>query len=197
MRLKIVQTGEPVLRRAARELTSAEIAEPATRGLIEWMRETMRDAPGVGLAAPQVGVGLRLAVIEDREDFLRALDPAVLAEREREPVSFQVLINPRITSRSAEEAEFFEGCLSVAGYSALVRRSRRVEVECLDEEGRPRRIEASGWYARILQHEIDHLDGTLYLDRMEPRSFTTTENLTRHWGSMPVASVREALGLKG
>ncbi len=197
MRLKIVQAGEPVLRRTARELTAEEIAEPATRGLIEWMRETMRDAPGVGLAAPQVGVGLRLAVIEDRAEFLRTLDPAVLAEREREPVDFQVLINPRITSRSAEQAEFFEGCLSVAGYSALVRRSRSVVVECLDEEARPRRIEASGWYARILQHEIDHLDGVLYLDRMEVRSFTTQENLARHWGSMPVAEVREALGLKG
>ena len=73
--------------------------------------------------------------------------------------------------------EFFEGCLSVAGFSALVKRSRRVAVEYLDERARPQRVEASGWFARILQHEIDHLSGRLYIDRMETRSFTSIENM--------------------
>jgi peptide deformylase len=196
MRLKIVQVGDPVLRQTARILTSEEIQHQQMKRLIEWMRETMRDAPGVGLAAPQVGLGFQLAVIEDRADYSRDLTPERLAERERQPVPFHVLINPRIVERSDEQVEFYEGCLSLAGFSALVKRSRRVTVECLDENGVERRIEARGWYARILQHEIDHLNGHLYIDRMEPRSFSNLENLGRHWKDLPVPEVRLALGLQ-
>jgi peptide deformylase len=79
---------------------------------------------------------------------------------------------------------------------AAVARARNVRVECLDEHAKPRVIEASGWYARILQHEIDHLDGRLYIDRMEPRSFTNLENFNRHWRERKIADVREALGLR-
>lgn len=196
MRLKIVQVGEPVLRQPARPLTPEEIALPVTQQLIEWMRDTMRDAPGVGLAAPQVGLPLQLTVIEDRSEYSQNVAVEVLAEREREPVDFQVLINPRIVERSDEQVEFFEGCLSLTGFSALVKRSRAVVVEALDERGQNRRIEAHGWYARILQHEIDHLHGTLYIDRMAPRSFMSLENFNRYWGKLPVQAVREALKLK-
>ncbi|HUA21345.1 MAG TPA: peptide deformylase [Bryobacteraceae bacterium] len=196
MRLKIVQVGEPVLRQPARPLTPEEIALPVTQQLIEWMRDTMRDAPGVGLAAPQVGLPLQLTVIEDRSEYSQNVAVEVLAEREREPVDFQVLINPRIVERSDEQVEFFEGCLSLTGFSALVKRSRAVVVEALDERGQNRRIEAHGWYARILQHEIDHLHGTLYIDRMAPRSFMSLENFNRYWGKLPVPAVREALKLK-
>jgi peptide deformylase len=108
-------------------------------------------------------------------------------------VPFQVLINPRITEQSDQQAEFFEGCLSLAGFSALVKRSRQITVEYLDERGQSRRIEAQGWYARILQHEIDHLHGRLYIDRMDSRSFMTVDNLTRHWKDRTVETVREAL----
>src|SRR5579863_610879 len=111
MRLKIVQAGDPVLREQARPLSPEEILLPETRELIEWMRETMYDAPGVGLAAPQVGLGLQLVVIEDRAELHRGIAPERLAERGRRPVPFQVLINPRILPSGAE-AEFFEGCLS-------------------------------------------------------------------------------------
>jgi peptide deformylase len=180
LRLKIVQAGEPVLRAPARPLTLDEIRSPEIRNLVELMRETMHDAPGVGLAAPQIGMSLRLAVIEDRAEYHRSLDPAVLAARERAPVPFHVLFNPTITNRSEETAAFYEGCLSVAGFSALVPRARRVTVEYLDETASPQRIEASGWYARILQHEIDHLDGRLYIERMDPATFSTVENLTRY-----------------
>lgn len=189
MRLKIVQVGDPVLRSRARPLIHEEIVLPETQQLIGWMRETMRDAPGVGLAAPQVNLGVQLAVIEDRPEYSKDTP----ADRERDPVPFQVLINPRIVEQSDDQVEFFEGCLSLAGYSALVKRSRRVIVEHLDERGQPRRIEAHGWYARILQHEIDHLYGRLYIDRMDPRSFMSIENLTRHWKDRPIAAVREAL----
>jgi peptide deformylase len=195
VRLKIVQTGEPVLRQPARSLTAAEIAHPAMQELIGHMRDTMQDAPGVGLAAPQVGLAIRLAVIEDRAEYLNGIAPELLAQRERQPVPFRVLINPSIVERSEETVEFFEGCLSVAGFSALVKRSRRVAVQYLDERAQPQRLEASGWLARILQHEIDHLQGVLYIDRMEPRSFSSLDNMGRHWKDLPVESVRAALGL--
>ena len=106
------------------------------------------------------------------------------------------MINPRIVERSEDQAEFFEGCLSLPGFSALVKRSRAVTVVCLDETGAERRIEASGWYARILQHEIDHLDGRVYIDRMEPRSFMNLESFNRHWREKKIAEVKEALGLR-
>ena len=180
MRLKIVQAGDPVLRQAARALAPEEIALPAIQQLIEHMRDTMRDAPGVGLAAPQIGLAVQLAVIEDRPEYAAGIAPELLAQRERHEVPFLVLINPRIVEYSEQTVEHFEGCLSVAGFSALVRRARGVTVEYLDEDAHARRIEATGWFARILQHEIDHLHGRLYIDLMETRSFTTVDNLSRH-----------------
>jgi peptide deformylase len=194
MRLKIVQTGEPVLRQPARPLSTEEIGAAAMRELVGYMRETMRDAPGVGLAAPQVGLSIQLAVIEDRAEYLAGIAPETLAERERSAVPFLALFNPRIVACSEDGAEFFEGCLSVSGFSALVRRSRRVTVEYLDERAEPQRLEAAGWFARILQHEIDHLGGRLYLDRMETRTFSTLDNLARYWKDLPVSAVRDKLG---
>jgi peptide deformylase len=195
MVLKIVQSGEPVLRRRARDLTPEEIVSPSVQQLISLMRETMRDAPGVGLAAPQVGVDVRLAVIEDRAEYHAGVSPEELAERERKPVPFHVIINPRLTVEDPTPVQFYEGCLSVSGFAALVARASAVRVEALDHQGQPVSISARGWYARILQHEIDHLDGTLYLDRMETRSFTSAENHRRYWASRQVAEVRKALGL--
>ena len=189
----IVQTGDPVLRTGARDLTVAEIRSDDIQQLILVMRDTMRAAPGVGLAAPQIGVPLRIAVIEDREEYLRGADPAWLAERERSAVPFHVICNPEITVTDPGPVEFFEGCLSVAGYSALVPRARAVRVRCLDARGEPATIEARGWYARILQHEIDHLTGRLYIDRMDTRSFTSGENQARYWRDRPASEVRAAL----
>jgi peptide deformylase len=196
VRLKIVQVGEPVLRQRARPLLQEEIALPETQQLIVWMHETMRDAPGVGLAAPQVGLPLQLAVIEDRPEYSKDIAADRLVERERHAVPFQVLINPRIVEQSEEQVEFFEGCLSLGGFSALVKRSRQVAIEYWDETGQPRRMVAQGWYARILQHEIDHLHGRLYIDRMESRSFMSIDNLSRHWKDMTVQTVRQVLGVQ-
>jgi len=181
MRLKIVAAGEPVLRERARALTAEEILSPSIQGLIEMMRETVRDAPGVGLAAPQVGESLQLAVIEDKAEYHKTLSDAELKERGRVEVPFHVIVNPVMELLSEPGEVFFEGCLSVPGFMALVPRAKAVRVRCLDHRGEPRTIEASGWYARILQHEIDHLAGTLYLDRMRSESFSTLENYTRHW----------------
>jgi len=194
MRLKIVQTGDPVLRQTARELSAEEIRGAEIQRLIEWMRETMRDAPGVGLAAPQVGLSLQLAVIEDPADLQRTMPPERLAERARRPVPFHVIVNP-VLSLEGDPVEFFEGCLSAPGFFGLVPRASRARVECLDEHGEPRSLAADGWYARILQHEIDHLHGTLYLDRMHSRSFTTADHLNRHWNDLPISEVKNRLAL--
>jgi peptide deformylase len=194
MRLKIVQAGETVLRSRARELTPEEVRGPEIQRLIEWMRETMRDAPGVGLAAPQVGLDLQLAVIEDSAESMRNIAPERLAERGRKPVPFHVIVNPSIELQG-DTAEFFEGCLSLTGLAAIVPRALRVRVECLNHEGEPTVIEAGGWYARILQHEIDHLHGTMYVDRMRSRSLMTVDHLTRYWNDLPIAEVKRRLGI--
>jgi peptide deformylase len=179
MILKIVQAGHPVLREKARDLTPDEIRSDAMQVLIESMFETMRDAPGVGLAAPQTGMPLQLAVIEDREEFLAKMPAEELAARERNPVQPHVIINPRLTLDPGEPVEFYEGCLSVAGFTAVVPRALKVRVDALNERAEHVTIHARGWYARILQHEIDHLNGTLYIDRMHSRSFATRENFLR------------------
>jgi peptide deformylase len=189
MRLKILQAGDPVLRSPARPLTRDEVTSDEITRLISDMRETMHDAPGVGLAAPQVGVPLQLAVIEDREDYLKAISPAELEEKERAPVPFHVIINPKIELVGDASIQFFEGCLSLSGFSALVPRSRQVRVTYRDEHAQEKSILATGWYARILQHEIDHLRGTLYIDKMLPRTFSSFENLTRYWKSKPISEI--------
>jgi peptide deformylase len=186
MRLKIIQTGEPILREEARILAPEEILSEETQRLIHEMYDAMRDAPGVGLAAPQVGLPLQIAVIEDREDLLKSLSPDDLAERERRPVPFHVIINPVITYSSDEMKNFYEGCLSLPGFSAVVPRARTIRVEYLDERAESHFVQASGWYARILQHEIDHLCGTLYIDRMLSRTFTTLDNYTRLHKGKPI-----------
>ena len=194
--MTIVQVGDPVLRQPARRLEAAEIASAEIQDLLRHMRQAMLDAPGVGLAAPQLGFGLQIAVIEDRADYHKEFTREQLTERERRPVPFHAIINPVITGTSGEQVEFFEGCLSLAGFTALVPRHRAVRVECLDERGAARVIEASGWYARILQHEIDHLGGTVYIDRMRPRAFTSIENWKQVWKDKPLAAVRAAVGGK-
>src|SRR5262245_20453258 len=193
MTLRIVQTGDPVLRKVARTMSVDEIRSDSTKWLIEQMRDAMRAAPGVGLAAPQIGESIQLAVIEDRSNYLKDISSEQLAERQRSPVDFHVIINPRLSIVGEETIEFLEGCLSVAGFGALVRRATNVRVECLNERAEPVSITAQGWYARILQHEIDHLNGTLYIDRMQTRSFTTMENVDLLWKSRTIEEVRKEL----
>jgi len=194
--LRIVQTGDPVLRQIARPLSVDEIRSDATRRLIEEMRETMRAAPGVGLAAPQIGESIQLAVIEDRIDYTKDVSSEELAARQRSPVDFHVIINPKISIVGEATVDFFEGCLSVEGFVAIVRRAANVRVECLNERAEQITITAQGWYARILQHEIDHLNGTLYIDRMQTRSFTTMENVELHWSGRSIYEVQQDLAIE-
>ena len=191
--LPIVQAGDPVLRAPARPLSLEEIQSTAIQQLIADMRETMRNAPGVGLAAPQVGLSLQLAVIEDAPEYQANATPAELAERERQAVPFHVIINPVLTLEPGTPVEFFEGCLSVDGWMALVGRAAAVRVDALDDQGRDVRLVARGWHARILQHEIDHLHGTLCIDRMDPRTLSSHANYSKLWRGKSVIEVREAL----
>jgi peptide deformylase len=194
MKLEIVQAGDPVLRKQSRLLTKDEIGTPSIQQLIDFMRETMREAPGVGLAAPQIGLSLQLAVIEDQAEYLAHHSADELAELQRSAVPFHVIINPKLSFVGNSRAEFFEGCLSVEGYQAVVNRALNVRVECLNEHGEEITINAHGWYARILQHEIDHLNGTLYIDRMKTRTLTTGENMFRFWSKRSVEEVLAELG---
>ena len=189
----IVQTGDPVLRRPARPLTAEEIATPFVQELIVSMRQTMLAAPGVGLAAPQVGEGLQVVVVEDAGGSPETMSAARREELGRDELPFTVLINPVVQPAGEETEEFLEGCLSISGFSALVRRWRAVTVDALDATGAPVHLRLEGWPARIVQHEADHLAGTLYIDRMDARSFTTTANLGRHWKSRPAAEIRAAV----
>ena len=194
MKLKIVQTGNPVLRKRGRQLTKQEILSLQIQQLIELMRNTMHEAPGVGLAAPQIGVSIQLAVIEDQPEYLAHHSPDELAELQRSAVPFHVIINPKLTLLDNGSAQFFEGCLSLEGYQAIVDRALKVRVECLNERGEEITINAHGWYARILQHEIDHLNGTLYIDRMKARTLTTSENMLQFWNNQTIDEVLAELG---
>ncbi len=192
--MKIVQVGEPVLRQKANTLPAEEVRSREIKELIESMRETMHGAPGVGLAAPQVGIAVALAVIEDKPEYTKDVAAEVLKQRERRPVPFHVIVNPKLTLLTEPSIDFFEGCLSLTGFTAVVRRARSVRVDCLDHKGKPKVIEASGWYARILQHEIDHLHGTVYIDRMETRTFMGMENYNLFCKDKSIAEVRQAAG---
>ena len=144
--LEVRRYGDPVLRRKA---SPVEAVTPEIRRLIDQMIETMYHDLGIGLAAPQVGISLRLIVVDD--------------ERGGGPMA---LINPVITASRGEIAGE-EGCLSLPGIFGEVARAEWVEVDALDREGRKKRLEARGLLARVIQHEIDHLDGVLFIDRLD------------------------------
>jgi peptide deformylase len=153
----IIGPDNPVLRRKAKPLDNPN--NPVTQQLIEDMIVTLRDAPGVGLAAPQVAVGQRLVVIEYGE-----LPEGAPEDAEPEKKLY-VVVNPEITTRSEEMVDGTEGCLSIPGYAGNVMRHEAVTVKALNRRGKPVKIKAKGWLARIFQHEIDHLDGVLFIDK--------------------------------
>jgi peptide deformylase len=156
--LKIHVIDDPVLRRKAKK---AAKVTPELRQLIDDMVETMRVAPGVGLAAPQVGVSERLIVVEYAEDDEDADADAPPARKK-----LYVVINPEIVWASEELVEGTEGCLSVPGWMGDVARHEAIAIKGLNRSGQKIKINAEGWLARIFQHEIDHLDGILYIDRL-------------------------------
>jgi peptide deformylase len=175
----IVQVGDPVLRLRALEVPASMLGTEVLERFVALMAAVMRKAPGVGLAAPQIGVPWRLFVFEDTEERMARLSPSERSERERAPFPFTVVANPELAAVGTERATFPEGCLSVNGYAGLVERSRAVRVEGVDGQGKRLALDLRGWPARIVQHETDHVNGTVYVDRMDPRSFATGENAKR------------------
>jgi peptide deformylase len=150
---EIVTLPQPILRHKARKVTDFG---PDFQTLVEDMVETMRQAPGVGLAAPQVDESIRLIVVEFGDE-----------ENEDIPPKLYVFANPEITRASQDTLVGTEGCLSIPGIVGDVERNEAVTVKGLNRYGRPMTVKAKGWLARIFQHEIDHLDGILFVDRAE------------------------------
>lgn len=152
---KIVTLPEPVLRRKAHAVTKFD---KSLQTAIDDMIETMRDAPGVGLAAPQIGLSERLIVVEyyEREED---------EEKEDAPKKVWTVLNPEIVKASEEKLVGVEGCLSIPNLVGEVERHAMVHVKGLNRHGKPMKIKADGWLARIFQHEIDHLNGVLFTDR--------------------------------
>jgi peptide deformylase len=150
---EIVTLPQPILRQKAHKVTDFG---PDIQSLADDMVETMRQAPGVGLAAPQVGESIRLIVVEfgDEED-------------EEAPPKLYIMANPEITRTSEETLVGTEGCLSIPGIQGDVERALTVTVRGLNRHGKSMTVKAKGWLARIFQHEIDHLDGVLFVDRAE------------------------------
>jgi peptide deformylase len=187
----IVQVGAVVLRRPATSIDPRAIGSSELADVIDALEAGLVEAPGVGLAAPQIGVPWRVVLVQDPPEFHTRVSEARLAELERTPVEPYVLINPEIERVGDVRRTFFEGCLSIDGYCALVERCRTVRVRWLDPEGGHHDEVASGWHARILQHEVDHLNGILYIDRMYTRSFMTTDNYA-DWVHQPLDAIRAA-----
>ncbi|MFJ5035581.1 peptide deformylase [Streptomyces sp. NPDC088560] len=187
--LPIVAAGAAVLRRAA-EPYDGQLDDALLDRFVAALRETMHAAPGVGLAAPQVGIPLSIAVVEDR-----ARGPKeALEARGRTPLPFRVLVNPAYEPECDARAAFFEGCLSVPGWQAVVARHAQVRLCGQDERGHTIDEVFTGWPARIVQHETDHLGGTLYLDKAPSRSLSTNEAVAEHWSQPTPEAAARALG---
>lgn len=189
--LTIVAAGDPVLRRGT-EPYEGQLEPALLARFVEALRVTMRAAPGVGLAAPQVGVNLRIAVIEDPAP----VPEEVRLTRGRVPQPFRVLVNPAYEPVGDARAAFFEGCLSVPGWQAVVARHAGVRVTGQDEHGQALDEVFEGWPARIVQHETDHLDGVLYLDRAEPRSLSSNLAMAERWAQPTPEEAARALGFE-
>ncbi|MDJ0314747.1 peptide deformylase [Arthrobacter sp. H35-D1] len=186
---KIVQAGHPVLRARALPFTG-QLSPDELGRLIEIMTETMRAAPGVGLAAPQIGIPLQLAVLEDKYE----VDADIAAARDRAPLELFAMLNPRYRPVGTELASHYEGCLSMSGWQAVVDRAAMVDLAYDDEHGTARTRRFSGWQARIVQHESDHLEGTLYIDKAHTRSLAAAAEYSERWAGPGIAAARAALG---
>ena len=172
--LKIARLGHPVIRDGAVSVTDTELQAQGTQRLIDDMVDTMRDADGVGIAAPQVHVAKRIIVVEVSADNPRYPN--------QDPIPLTVIVNPQILSQSAEQEEGWEGCLSVPDLRGLVPRAYSVELEGIDRYGDELHLRASGFFARVIQHEVDHLDGHIFMDRLPDLStLTHLREYQKYW----------------
>jgi peptide deformylase len=169
---QVVEIGDPVLRERARELRPEEIGSPEIQELIDDLIETKRATHGAGIAATQVGEAVRVAVVEVEEGNPR------YPYKPPEPLT--VIVNPTLETLGDETVEINEGCLSVPDLRGSLRRHLAVRVRYLDREGTEREEVKRGLTAGTYQHEVDHLDGVLFVDRADPRTFATWEQFDRH-----------------
>ncbi|MCW4464880.1 peptide deformylase [Glutamicibacter sp. MNS18] len=184
----IVQLGHPALRQPALAYTG-QLDPSMLDRLFEVMRATMHAAPGVGLAAVQIGVPLALAVLEDQYE----ISEQSATERDRQPLEYLEFINPGYTPHGAAQAAFYEGCLSFAGFQAVVTRPTMVMATYQDRAGTQITRDFTGWQARIVQHEIDHLAGCVYIDKAETRSLVSQSEAIRYPG-FDLDQARNTLG---
>lgn len=171
--LKVTRLGNPVLRRIAEEIPLGQIGSPELQKFIDDMIETMREYDGVGLAAVQVHEAKQIAVLE-------VADNPRYSQKPRVPLS--VLINPKMTPLSDEMEEDWEGCLSISELKGRVPRYKSIRVKALDRNGKELDFTATGFHARVIQHEWDHLNGKVFLDRMRDLStLTHLQEFARYW----------------
>lgn len=169
---KIAQIGHPVLRKRAEQVSLEALASPEIQTLIDDIVETMRDANGAGLAAPQVYAPVRICALEVNKNPRYPHKP---------DIPLTVIVNPIITPLSEEQFDNYEGCLSVPNLRGMVKRFAEVEVTGLDRNGEPFSRVAKGFTAGTFQHEVDHLDGRLFVDLVDdPRTFTTWAEFDRY-----------------
>ena len=180
--LKVARMGHPVLRARADPIDPAAIKSAEVQQLIDDMFETMREYQGVGLAAPQIHVGLRL--------FVAGFPPSRRESEEdddEERMPLMALINPEITPVGSTMEEDWEGCLSIPDIRGKVPRAREIRVRAYDRRGRRVDLNAKGFTARVIQHETDHLDGVLFFDRMKGfETLTFLDEFGRYWNSRDV-----------
>lgn len=168
---KIAQIGHPVLRQRAREVTREELATPAMQQFIDDLVDTMRDADGAGLAAIQVYEPVRICAIEVRNNPRYPYKP---------PIPLTILVNPVLVPVGDEQFDNYEGCLSVPNLRGLVKRHVHLQVRAWDRQGNPIEDVVHGLKAGTYQHEVDHLDGKLFVDRADPATFTTWTEFERY-----------------
>ena len=181
--LKVARMGHPVLRARARAIEPGAITSPRVQQLIDDMFETMHEYQGVGLAAPQVHESVRL--------FVAGFGPDDEDGDDRTRVPMMALVNPEITPLSPETVEDWEGCLSIPDIRGRVPRSRQILVRAYDRRGKRIELKASGFTARVIQHETDHLDGVLFFDRMKSfETLTFLDEFGRYWTGSDVDSVK-------
>jgi len=177
---KIAQLGEPVLRRVARDITREELRTAEFSRLLDDIVDTLRDADGAGLAAPQIYESVRLVAVEVRSNPRYP---------QAEAIDLTLLVNPRVTALASTPTndltndntiQVYEGCLSVPGLRGRVQRPRKVAVEALDPSGNPVHMIWEGFRAAVIQHEVDHLDGVVFLDRVDPQTLTFLREFERY-----------------
>ncbi|MCO5605634.1 hypothetical protein L7F22_059817 [Adiantum nelumboides] len=173
----IVKAGDPVLTEPASAVPVADITTPRIQKIITDMISLMRAVPAVGLSAPQIGIPLQIIVLEDTKEYISYVPKKEADAQQRSPFDLLVICNPALKKQGTQRARFFEGCLSMEGYRGLVERHLEVEVSGFGRDGSPIKVKASGWQARVLQHECHHLQGVLYVEKLIPKTFRTNENL--------------------